>query len=72
MSLICKAKESSTSVKSLLADILNKLEIENGFIEDYEHYEPESQPPPKFDKRKSSEESIDEAPERKSSFGRSW
>lgn len=54
MSLIWKAKESSTSVKSVLIDILNKLEIENGFIEEYEQYEPETLPLLKLDKRKSS------------------
>lgn len=36
--MMAKAKKSRCSVKKLLAGILEKLEIENGFIEEYENY----------------------------------
>lgn len=42
--MMAKAKKSRCSVKKLLAGILEKLEIENGFIEEYENYEPETMP----------------------------
>lgn len=72
MGVITRAKENKSSLEKILLDILEKLQIENGFIEEYENYEPESLPPVKVDKRKSSEDSVEEAPQRQRNFLSSW
>lgn len=62
MGLVGKAKEAGSPVQSLLREVLSQLQIENGFIEEYEDYIPEPLPILSLSKRKSSSSQFSEPP----------
>jgi hypothetical protein len=55
-------KKEGKGLRNTLVEILTRLEMENGLMEEYEDYDPTSEPALVLTKRKSSNSSVSNAP----------